>query len=92
MSLSEKGYLKIELEDAESEIKELRDKLQAAETALTESESSNRAHVAELKIADAKIDALMLEYCQDEMTQEQRDRFAEHQVTASDARAVGESK
>jgi hypothetical protein len=54
---------------------------------LAESEISNRAHVAELKSADAKIDALMLEYCPDEMTQEQRDRWAAHQVTASDRSA-----
>jgi hypothetical protein len=43
-----------------------------------------QATIAEL---DAKIDALMLEYCPDETTQEQRDRWAANQA----AIAKGES-
>jgi hypothetical protein len=57
-----------------------------SQTALAESESSNRAHVAELKIADAKIDALMLEYCPDEMTQEQRDNWANNQASQTETK------
>ncbi len=37
---------------------------------------------AELASKQAKIDSLMLEYCPDEMTQEQKDNWAKHQVPA----------
>ena len=42
------------------------------------------AQVAELKlelgVKQARIDELMLEYCPDEMSQEQMDNWAKHQV------------
>ena len=37
---------------------------------------------AKLEAAQAKIDALMLEYCPDEMSEEQRAEWARHQVEA----------
>ena len=44
------------------------------------------AQVAELKlelgVKQARIDELMLEYCPDEMSQEQMDNWAKHQVPA----------
>ena len=45
-----------------------------------------RTH-SELKALEARIDQLMLEYCPDEMTSEQKTNWAEHQVPVkNDAR------
>lgn len=41
-----------------------------------------------LGAAQARIDALMLEYCPDEMTDEQTDEWANHQYVAGDDRAL----
>ena len=47
-----------------------------------------KARVAELEARaaalEAKIDSLMWEYCPDEMTDEQKDNWAKHQVPAED--------
>jgi hypothetical protein len=43
---------------------------------VVEERDEARAHIREL---EAKVDALMLEYCPDEMTPEQRQRWAAHQ-------------
>ena len=42
------------------------------------------AAMEDLAAAQAKIDSLMLEYCQDEMTPEQIDNWGKHQKAASD--------
>lgn len=43
---------------------------------------------AELAVRDARIDALMLEYCPDEMTKEQIENWCKHQRAITHAEAV----
>jgi hypothetical protein len=44
----------------------------------------------QLAAAEARIDALMFEYCPDEMTKEQMDNLAKHQRPVDDAAMKGE--
>lgn len=41
----------------------------------------------EIKRLQAKVDALMFEYCPDEMTQEQIDEYEKHQVKALEVKS-----
>lgn len=85
-------------ERLDNEITRLREELAAISTALNDPRTDLTMTmvevIAELKAevealkADAaskqaKIDELMLEYCQEEMTSEQLDEYARHQISAS---------
>lgn len=70
------------LEDADKEIQRLREDLQRSESARVALLAENEHYKQQLRAAQARIDALMLEYCPDEMTPEQRENWAANQRAA----------
>ena len=81
---TEQEYRNLEAENARlaAEVERLKQELDEA-LLIHQTDTGTESVVATLQ---ARIDELMLEYCPDEMTPEQLDEWARHQIPAPEAR------